>query len=54
LPNLLGSTGFTRTHLKYSAVMLSEELQRNAKHEARLSNISGLFLSGTAPELVRD
>jgi len=24
--------------------MLSEALQRNAKHEARLSNISGLFL----------
>jgi hypothetical protein len=23
--------------------MLSEALQRNAKHEARLSNISGLF-----------
>ena len=26
-----------------SFVMLSEALQRNAKHEARLSNISGLF-----------
>jgi hypothetical protein len=24
--------------------MLSEALQRNAKHEARLSNISGLIL----------
>jgi len=26
-----------------AAVMLSEALQRNAKHEARLSNISDLF-----------
>jgi hypothetical protein len=26
-----------------SFVMLSEALQRNAKHEARLSNTSGLF-----------
>jgi hypothetical protein len=30
-----------RTHLINEAVMLSEALQRNAKHEARLSNISG-------------
>jgi len=28
---------------------LSEALQRNAKHEARLSNISGLFLLLLAP-----
>jgi hypothetical protein len=28
----------------YGAVMLSEALQRNAKHEARLSNISDYFL----------
>jgi hypothetical protein len=27
--------------------MLSEALQRNAKHEARLSNISGYFRLGT-------
>jgi len=32
-----------RTRLTNSAVMLSEALQRNAKHEARLLNISGLF-----------
>jgi hypothetical protein len=29
-----------RTGLTNAAVMLSEALQRNAKHEARLSNIS--------------
>lgn len=36
--------------------MLSEALQRNAKHEARLSNISGEFpvSSGAATEKIRD
>jgi hypothetical protein len=29
------------TRLANAVVMLSEALQRNAKHEARLSNISG-------------
>jgi hypothetical protein len=38
LPNYLD---LGRTHLVYGAVMFSEALQRNAKHEARLSNISG-------------
>ena len=32
---------YTTSH--NGAVMLSEALQRNAKHEARLSNISDLF-----------
>ena len=30
--------------------MLSEALQRNAKHEARLSNISGRWLGGLYKE----
>jgi hypothetical protein len=30
-----------------AAVMLSEALQRNAKHEAKLSNISDLFPFGS-------
>jgi hypothetical protein len=35
--------------------MLSEALQRNAKHEARLSNISDLLPIGGSPEkLIRD
>jgi hypothetical protein len=36
--------------------MLSEALQRNAKHEARLSNISDLFPfgSGQRTKLIRD
>jgi len=34
--------------------MLSEALQRNAKHEARLSNISVYFRLRIAPDLVRD
>src|SRR5258707_15801436 len=36
-----------------TAVMLSGALQRNAKHEARLSNISGRFCSGNDPKLIR-
>jgi hypothetical protein len=32
------------------AVMLSEALQRNAKHEAKLSNISGSFSLCADPE----
>jgi hypothetical protein len=32
----------------------SEALQRNAKHEARLSNISGLFRMGIGSKLIRD
>ena len=31
----------TRVHFTIAAAMLSKALQRNAKHEARLSNISG-------------
>jgi hypothetical protein len=34
--------------------MLSEALQRNAKHEAGLSNISGLVSGGVRPNLIRD
>jgi hypothetical protein len=34
--------------------MLSEALQRNAKHEAKLSNISDLFSWGIIPEMTRD
>jgi hypothetical protein len=34
-----------KTHLTNRAVMLSGALQRNAKHEARLSNISVYFRS---------
>jgi hypothetical protein len=34
--------------------MLSEALQRNAKHEARLSNISDLLLRRIEPEVARD
>ena len=37
-----------------AAVMLSEALQRNAKHEARLSNISGLFPVEHGSKLIRD
>jgi hypothetical protein len=33
--------------------MLSEALQRNAEHEARLSNIS-VYLWWIGPELIRD
>ena len=36
--------------------MLSEALQRNAKHEARLSNISVYFVGGSVqirPEILR-
>ena len=33
--------------------MLSEALQRNAKHEARLSNITDLiFIAGSGSELI--
>jgi len=35
----------------HSAVMLSEALQRNAKHEARLSNISVVFCRTDNPEI---
>jgi hypothetical protein len=36
-------------------VMLSEALQRNAKHEARLSNISDLFpVNRSTEKLIRD
>jgi hypothetical protein len=35
-----------RTTLKRAVVMLGEARQRNAKHEARLSNISN-FVQGT-------
>jgi hypothetical protein len=34
--------------------MLSGALQRNAKHEAMLTNISGRFCSGDDPKLIRD
>jgi hypothetical protein len=34
--------------------MLSGALQRNAKHEARLSNISDLLLQRIDPEVARD
>jgi hypothetical protein len=38
-----------------TAFMLKGALQRNAKHEARLSNISGYRLAGDErPEIVRD
>jgi hypothetical protein len=33
--------------------MLSEALQRNAKHEARLSNISDFFVAHL-PNMIRD
>ena len=36
-----------------SAVMLSEALQRNAEHEARLSNIS-VFSVAIGTEMIRD
>jgi hypothetical protein len=36
------------------AVMLSEALQRNAKHEARFSNISGIFQMRIIPSLITD
>jgi len=39
------------TILGNHAVMLSEALQRNAKHEARLSNISDI---GTAVRLINN
>ena len=38
--------GELRTDLIKRAVMLSEALQRNAKHEARLSNISDIGIPG--------
>jgi hypothetical protein len=34
--------------------MLNEALQRNAKHEARLSNISFYFRLWIDPDLIRD
>src|SRR5437588_4362934 len=34
-------------------VMLSRALQRNAKHEARLSNISGYACTGSVPKTQR-
>jgi len=34
--------------------MLSEALQRNVKHEARLSNISGIGLAEPQQEMIRD
>jgi hypothetical protein len=34
--------------------MLSKALQRNAKHEATLSNISDLFLAAIDTEVTRD
>src|SRR4026207_1382020 len=45
--------GQRSTQLTNYPVMLSEALQRNAKHEARLSNISGL-IRWVTPELIRD
>jgi hypothetical protein len=42
------------TQLIDGAVMLSEALQRNAKHEARLSNISVYFRQWIDPDLIRD
>jgi hypothetical protein len=36
------------------AAMLSEALQRNAKHEARLSNISDSICAAIHPKLIRD
>jgi hypothetical protein len=38
--------------IKQMAVMLSEALQRNAKHEARLSNISDYLLDRPASKKV--
>jgi hypothetical protein len=34
--------------------MLSEALQRNAKHQARLSNISGFWVASADKEMIRD
>jgi hypothetical protein len=49
LPDVVGQPlrlpGWQAQRLPYNSVMLSEALQRNAKHEARLSNISGCCLS---------
>src|SRR5215468_12780015 len=42
-----------RTNLLNGAVMLSEALQRNAKHKARLSNIDDLS-AAIVPEIIRD
>src|SRR5205809_2822573 len=42
------------TYFVNGAVMLSAVLQRNAKHEARLSNISDLISVRTGPEMIRD
>jgi hypothetical protein len=42
------------TEFLNAAVMLSEALQRNAKHEARLSNISGLSPFAIDTKLIRD
>jgi len=47
-PILLGGSDLNGT------VFLSEALQRNAKREARLSNISDLFPLGWDPEMVGD
>ncbi len=35
-------------------VMLSEALQRNAKHEARLSNMPGFNLGMLPDQMIRD
>jgi hypothetical protein len=48
--NFHTASGFTHPPLELisinGSVMLSGALQRNSKHEARLSNISDLFLLG--------
>src|SRR4030095_9262041 len=44
----------TKNSSHKDAVMLSEALRRNAKHEARLSNISVYFCWWIALDLVRD
>src|SRR6266496_3521371 len=42
------------TYFVNGAVMLSAVLQRNAKHEARLSNIPDLISVRIDPEMIRD
>ena len=49
------SKNFAQTQAINQSVMLSGALQRNAKHEARLSNISGYLLEmpDREPEILR-
>jgi hypothetical protein len=50
---ILGKGSAARVKLINRTVMLSEALQRNAKHEARLSNIEICF-QGIGSEIIRD